>query len=92
MQMAAHAPQEFLAALEQAHFGAGEKAGGDELARLADAIDIFGDPEERVEVAQASLAFLDVRLDEIARGAGAGDAGVAFFELRADELAARPRA
>ena len=37
---------------------------------LADAVDVFGDPEERVEVAQSALAVLDVRLDEIARGAG----------------------
>ena len=64
----------------------------DELLRLADAIDVFGDPEQGVEVAQAALAVLDVRLDEIARRAGLGDAGVALPQLRIDELGRRGRA
>ena len=41
MQVAAHAPQEFLAAMEQVQFSLGEDAGCDELFRLAHAIDIF---------------------------------------------------
>ena len=87
MQMTAHAPQKLLAALEQTELRRGEEAGGDEFLRLTHAIDIFGDPEQRVEIAQAALAFLHIRLDEIARGAGAHHARVAFGELGGDEFA-----
>ena len=57
--------------------------------RLAHAIDVFGDPEQRVQVAQAALAVLDVRLDQIARLAGAAVALFALGELGGDEFGAR---
>ena len=86
MHVAADPPQEFLAALEQPELFRGEEAGLDELLRLAHPVDVFRDPEQRVEIAKPALAVLDVRLDEVARGAGLGDAGVALLELRVDEL------
>ena len=67
--MAAHRPEEILGLAEEAQLGAREDAGLDQLVARADAVEILGDPEERVEVAQAALAFLDVGLDQIARGA-----------------------
>ena len=50
------------------------------------AVDIFGDPEQRVEVAQAALALLDVGLDLVAGIAGLDDALVALGELGGDEF------
>src|SRR5213078_4751767 len=52
---------------------------------------ILGDPEQRVQVAQAALALLDVGLDDVARIAHAGVALVALAELGLDEVAAVAR-
>ena len=87
MQVATHAPQEFLAAMENLHLALGEDAGLHEFVGLAHPVHIFGDPEERVDVAQAALALLDVGFDEIARQASAVEAGVAFLQFRGDEFA-----
>src|SRR3984893_17295196 len=86
MQMAAHPPEKLLATAKQPIFGTGKHAGADEIGRLAQPVGIFGDPEQRVEIAKAALAVLDIRLDEIARAAGQRDAAVAFGELRRDEF------
>src|SRR5436305_834492 len=51
-----------------------------------DAVDVFGDPEERVQVAQPALAVLDVVLDEVARAADAAVTLLALGELGGDEL------
>ena len=48
---------------------------------------MFGDPVERVQIAQAALSLFYVRLDHIARGAGAGVTLVALFQLGQDEAA-----
>ena len=71
MQMAAHPPQEILAAAEQPKFLLAEQAGTDQLLGVMHAIDVFGDPEQRIKIAQPALALFDVGLDEIARRAGA---------------------
>ena len=68
------------------HLGAVEHALLDELLRLAHPVDVFGDPEQGVEIAQAALAVLDVGLDEIARLAAAAMALLALGELGRDEL------
>ena len=60
----------------------------DQLAGLVDAIEILGDPEQRVQVAQPALALLDVGLDDVARIAHALMALVALGELGLDEVAA----
>ena len=49
---------------------------------------MLGEPVQRVQIAQAAFAVLDVGLDQIARGAGARVADVLLGELRLDE---RPR-
>ena len=46
---------------------------------------MLGEPVQRVQIAQAALAVLDVGLDQVARGAGAGVAGVLLLELGIDE-------
>ena len=58
----------------------------DQFVRLAHAVDVLGDPEQRVQVAQAALAVLDVGLDQIARLAGAAVALLALGELGGDEF------
>ena len=86
MQVAAHRPQEVGAAAEGAVFLRVEHAALDQFVGLAHAIDVFRDPEQRVQVAQAALAVLDVGLDQIARLAGAAMALLALGELGGDEF------
>ena len=89
VHVAADRPQEVLAAAEQLQLVVVEHAVLDQLLEVAHAIDVFGDPEQRVQVAQAALAVLDVGLDQIARLAGAAVALLALGELGGDELRRR---
>ena len=75
-----------FAAAEQPELVAVEHAALDQAFRLAHAIDVFGDPEQRVQVAQAALAVLHIGLDQIARLAGAAVALLALGELGGDEF------
>ena len=89
VQAAAHGPEEFLAAAKQREFTRREHPGGDELVGAVNAIDVFRDPEQRVEIAQPPFALLDVGLDEIARRARPSHARLAFGELGGDEFGRR---
>ncbi len=71
MDVAAHRPQEIGAAAEGAVLLGVEHAAFEQLVGLAHPVDVFRDPEQRVQVAQAALAVLDVGFDQIARLAGA---------------------
>ncbi len=84
VHVAAHRPQEILGLLEFAIFGLGEDAFLDQFLAGAHAIEIFADPEQCLQVAQAALAVLDVGLDQIAALARLGMALVAFGELGLD--------
>ena len=66
MHVAAHRPEEVFAIAEQAVFLTVKDAMFDQLDGLAHAIDVFGDPEQGVQVAQTSLAVLDIGLDQVA--------------------------
>src|SRR5271154_2129919 len=90
MEMAAHRPEEFLAAPEKRKFARRKQPSRNQLPRVPHAIDVFRDPEQRVEIAQAALPLFDVRLHEIARLAGAPDPRVALRELGRDEFASGP--
>ncbi len=81
MHVAAHRPQEILGLEEFAVLGLGEDALVDQFLAGAHAVEILGDPEQRLQVAQAALAVLDVGLDQIAAFAGLGMALVALGEL-----------
>jgi hypothetical protein len=62
VQVAAHRPEEVLGAVERAIFRR-QQADIDQFGRIAHLVDIFADPVERVQVAQAALALLHVGLD-----------------------------
>ena len=86
MHVAADRPQKVLAAAEHVVFVAVEHLAIDQFLGLAHAIDVLGDPEQRVQVAQSALAVLDVGLDQIARLPGAAMALFALGELGGDEV------
>ena len=88
VHVAAHRPEEIAAAAKPAVLARVVDAVRDELLALAHAIDVFGDPVERVQVAQPALAVLDVGLDQIARLAGAAVALFPLGELGGDEFRA----
>ena len=88
VQMAAHGPEEGGRLLEGRHLGGAQHPAVDQGGDLIHLIEIFGDPVEGMEVAQASLALLDVGLQRIARIAGALVALVALGELGLDEVEA----
>ena len=83
---AAHRPQKLLAASEQREFTRRKQARSDQFMCVLHSIDVLRYPEERVEITQTALAFLDVGLDEIARRARAPHALLAFGELGGDEF------
>ena len=89
MQVAAHAPQELLAPPEQLRFVGREEADLDEVLGPADPVDVFRDPEEGVQVPQATLAVLDVRFDQIPRGPSPVHARISLLQLRIDEEGGR---
>src|SRR4029078_10337532 len=78
MDVAAYRPEEIGAATESTIFLRIEHAAFEQFVGLAYPIYIFRDPEQRMQIAQASLTILDVGLDEITRLAGAA---VTFFAL-----------
>ena len=86
MQKAAHAPEKILAAAEGLHFFRCEDAGFD--GRRSDFLieDVFRQPLQRMEIAQAAFAVLDVRFDLVSAFAGPACAFVAFRHFRVDEL------
>ena len=86
VQMAPHRPEKALGTVEAAKFGRGQKPRADQVRRALDAVDIFADPVERVEVAKPALAVLDVGLHDIAAVAHPDVALVALGELGGDEF------
>ncbi len=86
VQMAAHRPEEVLGPAKRAIFGAGQQAGIDQFGRGADLVDIFADPVERVQVAQAALALFNIGFDDIARIAHALVPLLALKQFFGDEL------
>ena len=86
VDMAAHGPEETRGADEDGVLMIRERTGLHHLFEGAAAIHVLADPVERLQVAQAALAFLEVRLDDIAGISGAGMAGIALGQLVGDEL------
>ncbi len=86
VDVAAHRPQKIGAAAESTVLLRVEHAALQQLVGLAHAIDIFRDPEQRVQVAQAAFAVLDIGFDQIARLPAAAMPLLALGELGGDEL------
>ena len=86
MHVAADRPQEVLAAPEQLVFVAVEHAAADQFLRLVHAVDVFGDPEQRMQIAQAAFAVFDIGFDQIARLTGTAVALFALGKLGGDEF------
>ena len=89
MQMGAHRPEEVEGADEGADLAALEHLQLRHPVHGLGGVQVFGDPEQGVEVAQAPLAVLHIGLDHVAAGAGPGLALIALLELGGDELRAR---
>ncbi len=87
MEMAAHRPKELLRFVELGQFRFREYAFFTELIDALAAIEVFGDPKQRVQIAQPALAVLNVRLQYIARIAEPLVALVPLSQLRLDKLA-----
>ena len=65
MQMTAHRPEKILGLGEGAEFIVGEHAKRHKFADIGDPVQVLGDPEQRLQIAQAALALFDVGLDHI---------------------------
>ena len=89
VQVAAHRQQEALGAAEAGILLGCEQALFHQFRRAADAVDIFADPVQRLQIAQAAFAVLDIGFHDIARIAHAFVAGVTFGQLFGHELAFR---
>jgi hypothetical protein len=90
MHVAADRPEEIFATAECAVFLRIEHALLDEVRSVMDAIDVLRDPEQRVQIAQAALAILDVGFDQITRLTGTAMTLLALRQLRGDEFGAVP--
>ena len=91
VHVAAYGPQEVDGADESGDLPAVEHVQLDDTAGpvgAGDGIQVAGDPEQGVEVAQAALALLDVGLDHVAADARTDVPFVPFLELGGDELGA----
>src|SRR4029079_15396632 len=88
VHVAADVPLEVLAAAEQLEFVFVEYTAVDQFLDVVDAINVFRDPKQRVQVAQSALSVLDVGLNQIARLAGSAMALLALVELGGDKLRA----
>src|SRR5205823_10712884 len=65
MEVAANGPQEALGALEPRRFLDRQYPQLNELPDVVDAVDVFGDPIQRVQIPEPALAFLDIGFELI---------------------------
>ena len=87
--MAAHRPEEILAGAKALVFRFIEHAAFDQFVRFTNAIDIFCNPEKRVQVAQPAFSVFDIRLDQIAGLPAAADAVFALRQFGSHEFRRR---
>ena len=65
MHHAAHPPEKILASSKQRQFSGRKHPFCNQFRGILNAVNIFGDPKERVEIAQSTFAFFDIGLDKI---------------------------
>src|SRR5690606_20836950 len=88
MHVASHCPQEVFSLRKLAELAAGENSLIDQFLCFADAVVVLADPEERVQVAKAALAVLDVGINHSTAFALLRMTGITLGELCLDELGA----
>ena len=91
VQVAAHGPEKARLAHEDGLVGRHEGRVVEHFAQPDAAMDILGQPEQRLQIAQPALAVLHIRLDAIPAIAFARVTVGAFLQLCGDELCAAPR-
>src|SRR6516164_2445965 len=84
--MAADRPQEALRVIKTQRFLGRQHILLDQLPYVVGAVDILGDPEQRVQISEPTLALLDVRLELVTAVADPLVPRVALRELAFDEL------
>ena len=89
MHVTAHRPQEVLRLGENLENPCREHLLLAQLRQRVQAVLIFRDPVERVQIAQSALALFHIGLDEIARLPGLAMADITLFEFRSDEFRSR---
>ena len=89
MQMNAHPPQKLPRLVKRVIFLLGQQLHADQVFERLDRIGIARHPPQRMQVAQAALAFLDIRLEHVARIAETHMARIALGELGFDEFQRR---
>jgi hypothetical protein len=67
VERAAHCPQKVLGATKAAKLCGSENAKANEPLNVANIMNVFGYPKQRVEITQPAFAVLHVWFDEIAR-------------------------
>ena len=87
MQMAAHGPEELISLAERVIFFGAEHTHRDKPLSVVDLVDVFRDPVQRLQIAQAAFALFHVGFDHIALAALLFVAGVTLFQLGLDKLA-----
>ena len=86
VEMAANRPQKALGAVETRRFLGRQHTQLDELADIVGAVDVFGDPEQRMQVSEPALALFDVWLELVTAVADALVPRVALGKLAFNEL------
>ena len=81
VKMTSHGPQIGLRLVEPLHFTGGEDTLIDQRCDIVHLIEILRDPEQRLQVANAALAFFYVRLQNVSRIAHLLVAFIAFMQL-----------
>ena len=86
MKVASHCPQEPLCGGKPSRLAFAKDALVDNVDDAVGTIGKLGDPEQRMEITQPTLPFLDIRLDHIAGGAMLLVSTVSLGKLDLDEI------
>src|SRR5256712_271695 len=90
VQLVAQPPEQIARRARRGHLAVGQEAPLAGLSEPGELVPDASDPERRLQVAQASLALLQVRLEQPHRTAIAASALVELLELVADEFLDAP--
>ncbi len=86
VQVEPHRPEKIVVFGEVARLVFRQHAVGDQLGDIVDPISVFGDPEQRLKIAQTALAVFEVGFDQVAAVAQFFVPGVTLGQLAVDEF------